>query len=63
MAFSYEKLTVEQDGMVVVAAINHPPANSMGQGVLRDLNDLLEKCLVDDGFIAFFSYPSEIPTF
>ena len=49
MAFSYEKLTVEQDGMVVVAAINHPPANSMGQGVLRDLNDLLEKCLVDDG--------------
>jgi len=49
MAFNYEKLTVEQDGMVVVAAINHPPANSMGQGVLRDLNDLLEKCLVDDG--------------
>ena len=49
MAFSYEKLTVEQDGMVVIAAINHPPANSMGQGVLRDLNDLLEKCLVDDG--------------
>jgi enoyl-CoA hydratase/carnithine racemase len=49
MAFEYEKLTVEQDGMVVIAAINHPPANSMGQGVLRDLNDLLEKCLVDDG--------------
>jgi enoyl-CoA hydratase/carnithine racemase len=49
MAFSYEKLTVEQDGMVIVAAINHPPANSMGQGVLRDLNDLLDKCLNDDG--------------
>ena len=29
MAFEYEKLNVEQDGMVVVAAINHPPANSM----------------------------------
>jgi enoyl-CoA hydratase/carnithine racemase len=49
MAFTYEKLTVEQDGMVVIAAINHPPANSMGQGVLRDLNDLLDKCLIDDG--------------
>lgn len=48
MAFDYEKLTVEQDGMVVVAAINHPPANSMGQGVLRDLNDLLDKCENDD---------------
>ncbi len=48
MAFNYEKLIVEQDGMVVVAAINHPPANSMGQGVLRDLNDLLNKCERDD---------------
>ncbi len=48
MAFEYEKLKVEQDGMVVVAAINHPPANSMGQGVLRDLNDLLDKCEKDD---------------
>lgn len=48
MAFSYEKLAVEQDGMVVVAAINHPPANSMGQGVLRDLDDLLNKCENDD---------------
>ena len=48
MAFEYEKLTVEQDGMVVVAAINHPPANSMGQGVLRDINDLLDKCENDD---------------
>ena len=27
MAFNYEKLEVEQDGMVVVAAINHLPAN------------------------------------
>ncbi len=49
MAFNYEKLIVEQDGMVLIAAINHPPANAMGQGVLRDLNDLLDKCLNDDG--------------
>ncbi len=48
MAFEYEKLKVEQDGMVVIAAINHPPANAMGQGVLRDLDDLLNKCLNDD---------------
>lgn len=48
MAFNYEKLNVEHDGMVVIAAINHPPANSMGQGVLRDLNDLLDKCEKDD---------------
>lgn len=48
MAYEYEKLTVEQDGMVIVAAINHPPANSMGQGVLRDINDLLDKCENDD---------------
>ncbi|MDD5167418.1 MAG: enoyl-CoA hydratase-related protein [Syntrophales bacterium] len=49
MTFNYEKLMVEQDGSVVIAAINHPPANSMGQGVLRDLNDLLDKCVNDDG--------------
>jgi hypothetical protein len=50
MAFNYEKLNVGQDGMVVIAAINHPPANSMGQGVLRDLNHLLDKCEKDDNF-------------
>ncbi|MGD9211865.1 MAG: enoyl-CoA hydratase-related protein [Desulfobacteraceae bacterium] len=48
MSFNYEKLNVEQDGMVVVATINHPPANSMGQGVLRDLNHLLDTCENDD---------------
>lgn len=48
MAFNYEKLNVEQDGMVVIAAINHPPANAMGQGVLRDLKDLLDACEKDD---------------
>jgi len=48
MAFEYEKLVVEQDGAVVVAAINHPPANAMAQGVLRDLNDLLTRCEKDD---------------
>ncbi|MFA7462516.1 MAG: enoyl-CoA hydratase-related protein [Anaerovoracaceae bacterium] len=48
MAYEYEKLNVEQDGKVVIAAINHPPANAMGQGVLRDLNDLLDRCENDD---------------
>jgi enoyl-CoA hydratase/carnithine racemase len=48
MEFNYEKLNVEQDGYVVVAAINHPPANSMGQGVLRDISDLLDKCEHND---------------
>ena len=48
MAFEYEKLVVEQDGAVVVAAINHPPANAMAQGVLRDLTDLLNRCEKDD---------------
>jgi hypothetical protein len=41
---------VGQDGMVVIAAINHPPVNSRGQGVLRDLNHLLDKCEKDDNF-------------
>lgn len=49
MAFNYEKLTVEQEGLVVVAAINNPPVNSMGQKVLRELDDLLDKCENDDG--------------
>jgi hypothetical protein len=35
MAFNFEKLVVEQDGVVVVAAINHPPANSMGAGCFK----------------------------
>ncbi len=48
MGFEFEKLVVEKDGMVVVAAINHPPANAMGQGVLRDLNQLLDDCLEDE---------------
>lgn len=49
MAYDFEKLVVEKDDRVVVAAINHPPANAMGQGVLRDLNQLLDDCLEDDG--------------
>ncbi|MCK9275522.1 MAG: enoyl-CoA hydratase-related protein [Syntrophales bacterium] len=48
MAYEYEKLVVEQDGKVLIAAINHPPANSMGQGVLRDIDDLLTKCENND---------------
>ena len=63
MAFNYEKLIVEQDGMVVISAINHPPANSMGQGVLRDLNDLLDKCLNDDGVRAIIITGSGLKLF
>jgi len=48
MGFDFEKLVVEKDGKVVLAAINHPPANAMAQGVLRDLNQLLDDCLEDD---------------
>ncbi len=48
MGFNYEKLVVEKDERVVVAAINHPPANAMAQGVLRDLNQLLDDCLEDE---------------
>ncbi|MFZ5634869.1 MAG: enoyl-CoA hydratase-related protein [Bacillota bacterium] len=48
MGYNYEKLVVEKDDGVVVAAINHPPANAMAQGVLRDLNQLLDESLEDD---------------
>jgi len=71
MEFNYEKLTVEQDGMVVTAAINNPPANAMSQGVLRDLSDLLTKCEQDDnvrviiitGTGRFFSAGADITEF
>ncbi len=43
----YTKLTVEREDGYVVAAINHPPANAMAQGVLLDLNALLDECLED----------------
>lgn len=48
MSQTYEKLVVESEGGVVVAAINNPPANAMAQGVLRDLNQLLDASLGDD---------------
>jgi enoyl-CoA hydratase len=35
--------------MVVIAPINHHPANAIGQGVLRYIEALLEKCEKDDG--------------
>jgi enoyl-CoA hydratase len=44
----YTKLVVEKENGYVVAAINNPPANALGQGVLRDLNNLLDVCLGDD---------------
>lgn len=49
MKINYEKLVVEKEDRVVVAAINNPPANAMGQAVLKDLDDLLDACLEDDG--------------
>lgn len=48
MGYTYEKLVVEKENGVVVAAINNPPANAMGQGVLKDLSQLLDECLEDD---------------
>lgn len=45
----YTKLLVEKENGYVVAAINNPPANALGQGVLSDLNTLLDECLGDDG--------------
>lgn len=48
MGYNYEKLVVEKENRVVVAAINNPPANAMGQGVLGDLSQLLDECLEDD---------------
>ncbi|MCL6610847.1 MAG: enoyl-CoA hydratase/isomerase family protein [Peptococcaceae bacterium] len=48
MGFNFEKLVVEKENGIVVAAINHPPANAMAQGVLRDLNQLLDDCLEDE---------------
>ncbi len=44
----FTKLVVERENGYVVAAINHPPANAMAQGVLLDLNALLDQCLEDD---------------
>lgn len=43
----YTKLLVEKENGYVVAAINNPPANALGQGVLLDLNTLLDECLND----------------
>lgn len=45
----YKKLLVEKEKGYVVAAINNPPANALGQGVLADLNSLLDQCAADDG--------------
>ncbi len=44
----YTKLLVEKQDGYIVAAINNPPANALGQGVLADLNLLLDTCLNDD---------------
>jgi len=44
----FNKLTVEKENGYVVAAINNPPANALGQGVLKELNALLDESLNDD---------------
>lgn len=44
----YTKLLVEREKGYVVAALNNPPANALGQGVLADLNNLLDECAGDD---------------
>ena len=44
----YKMLLVEKEKGYIVAAINNPPANALGQAVLLDLNTLLDQCLNDD---------------
>jgi len=43
----YRNLVVEKENGYVLAAINYPPANALGQGVLKDINTLLDECLKD----------------
>lgn len=43
----YTKLLVEKEDGYIVATISNPPANALGQAVLGDLNDLLDRCLED----------------
>lgn len=45
----YLKLKLEKVGGYIVAAIDNPPANSLGQEVLSELDALLDECLTDDG--------------
>ncbi len=42
------KLVVAKEEGYIVATINNPPANALGQPVLGDLNNLLDECLNDD---------------
>lgn len=45
----YQILKVEKESGYIVAAIDNPPANSLGQQALLELNLLLGQCLNDDG--------------
>lgn len=47
MAYDYEKIKVELDDGVLVATLDSPPANALGQGVLRDLSAMLEQARDD----------------
>lgn len=48
MSYDFEKLVVEKEDRVLVAAINNPPANTMSQKVLQELSQLLDDCLEDE---------------
>lgn len=43
----YTKLLVEKEDGYIVATISNPPANAMGQAVLGELDNLLDRCLED----------------
>ncbi|MFZ5597490.1 MAG: enoyl-CoA hydratase-related protein [Bacillota bacterium] len=44
----FKKLLLEKENGYLVATINNPPANALGQQVLWDLSNLLDQCLEDD---------------
>ncbi len=58
----YTKITVEKADGYVVVGLNNPPANAMSQGVLLDLNDLLDKCL-EDGAVRAIVITGNSPKF
>ena len=48
MAYEFEKIKATLEGAVLVAIIDSPPANALGQGVLRDLSALLDQAQADE---------------
>jgi len=45
---SYRNIKVERRNKYIIAAINNPPMNALSQGVLLDLNNLLDVCINDN---------------